>query len=58
MEAGFSPEIARRLERKGHEVKVVGRWSFGSAKVIVRDPMTGAWMAGADPRREAHAVGW
>lgn len=58
MEAGFSPEIARRLERKGHEVKVVDRWSFGSAKVIVRDPMTGAWMAGADPRREAHAVGW
>ncbi|HEV8341609.1 MAG TPA: gamma-glutamyltransferase [Candidatus Binatia bacterium] len=57
MEAGFSPDIIRRLERKGHRVKTVGPWSFGSAKVILRDPVTGAWMAGADPRREAYAIG-
>jgi len=58
MEAGFDPGIAQGLEKKGHKVKVVGRWSFGSAKVIVKDPLTDAWMAGADPRREAQAVGW
>ena len=58
MEAGFAPEVARELQKRGHKIKIVDRWSFGSAKVIVRDRITGAWMAGADPRREAHAVGW
>jgi gamma-glutamyltranspeptidase/glutathione hydrolase len=58
MEAGFAPEIAHGLQKRGHKIKIVERWSFGSAKVIVRDPITGAWMAGADPRREAHALGW
>jgi gamma-glutamyltranspeptidase len=37
---------------------VVDRWSFGSAKLIVRDRDTGTWMGGADPRREAYAIGW
>jgi gamma-glutamyltranspeptidase/glutathione hydrolase len=58
MEAGFSPEIGHELQKRGHKIKIVERWSFGSAKAILRDPTTGAWMAGADPRREAHAVGW
>jgi hypothetical protein len=26
--------------------------------VIVKDHNTGTWMAGADPRREAYALGW
>jgi hypothetical protein len=26
--------------------------------VIVRDRETGTWMAGADPRREAYALGY
>jgi len=26
--------------------------------VIVKDDSTGTWMAGADPRREAYALGW
>jgi gamma-glutamyltranspeptidase / glutathione hydrolase len=58
METGFAPEIVHGLQKRGHKIKIVERWSFGSAKVIVRDPITGAWMAGADPRREAHALGW
>jgi gamma-glutamyltranspeptidase / glutathione hydrolase len=56
MEEGFDAFIVEALRRKGHKVSVVDRWSFGSAKVIVFDRETGAWMAGADPRREAYAL--
>lgn len=58
MEEGFSPEIIKGLEEKGHKVKVVGRWSFGASQVIARDPVTGAWLGAADPRREGYAIGW
>lgn len=58
MEEGFEPGVPRALEKKGHTVRLVERWSFGSAKAIVKDPQSGAWMAGADPRREAYAIGW
>ncbi len=57
-EEGFAPHLLSRLKEKGHNVKVVERWSFGSAKVIAGDPVTGTWIAGADPRREAYALGW
>jgi gamma-glutamyltranspeptidase/glutathione hydrolase len=58
MEDGFSPDVVAALRDRGHKISVVDRWSFGSAKVIVRDAATGTWMAGADPRREAYALGW
>jgi len=58
MEAGFDPQIINDLRMHGHKVSLVDRWSFGSAKVIVKDDTTGTWMAGADPRREAYALGW
>jgi gamma-glutamyltranspeptidase / glutathione hydrolase len=57
MEEGLDPAVVEALRRKGHKVSVVDRWSFGSAKVIARDRDTGTWMAGADPRREAYALG-
>ena len=56
MEEGFDADVIDALRRKGHRVSVVDRWSFGSAKVIVKDRETGTWMAGADPRREAYAL--
>ena len=58
MEEGFNPDVVEALRGKGHKITVVDRWSFGSAKVVVRDLATGTWMAGADPRREAYALGW
>jgi len=58
MEEGFDGAVIDALRQKGHKVSVVERWSFGSAKVIVRDRETGTWMAGADPRREAYALGY
>ncbi len=58
MEEGFAPEVIEGLKKRGHKVRVVERWSFGSAKVIIHDPKTGTWIAGADPRREGYAIGW
>jgi gamma-glutamyltranspeptidase/glutathione hydrolase len=50
------PEALRMEE--GHQVSVVDRWSFGSAKVIVRDRENGCWLGGADPRRVGYALGY
>ncbi len=58
LEEGFSPEVISALKEKGHKIEVVGRWSFGASQVIVRDPVAGTWMGGADPRREGYAIGW
>ncbi len=58
MEEGFPSAVMKGLEERGHKVKVVGRWSFGASQVIARDPVTGAWMGAADPRREGYAIGW
>jgi gamma-glutamyltranspeptidase/glutathione hydrolase len=58
MEAGFDRRVIEDLRMRGHKVSVVDRWSFGSAKLIIRDGDTGTWMAGADPRREGYALGW
>jgi gamma-glutamyltranspeptidase/glutathione hydrolase len=58
MEEGFDTGTLETLRQKGHQVSVTDRWSFGSAKVIVRDPENGCWLAGADPRRVAYALGY
>lgn len=58
MEEGFAPEVIGGLRKLGHPVSIVERWAFGSAKIIVRDPESGCWMAGADPRRVAYALGY
>lgn len=58
MEEGFDSATIEGLRGKGHKVSIVDRWSFGSAKVIVRDRESGCWLAGADPRRVAYALGY
>lgn len=58
VEEGYDQATLDGLRRKGHKVSVVDRWSFGSAKVIVRDRGNGCWLGGADPRRVAYALGY
>ena len=58
MEEGFDQGTLDGLRKKGHKVSVVDRWSFGSAKIIVRDRENGCWLGGADPRRVAYALGY
>lgn len=58
LEEGYDQATVEALRNKGHKVSVVDRWSFGSAKVIVRDRENGCWLGGADPRRVAYALGY
>ena len=58
MEEGFDQATLDGLRKKGHKVSLVERWSFGSAKVIVRDRENGCWLGGADPRRVGYALGY
>jgi gamma-glutamyltranspeptidase/glutathione hydrolase len=58
MEEGYDPTTLDGLRKQGHKVNVVERWSYGSAKVIVRDRENGCWLGGADPRRVAYALGY
>ena len=58
MEEGFDQSTLDALRKKGHKVTVVDRWSFGSAKIIVRDRENGCWLGGADPRRLAYALAY
>ena len=58
MENRFHEATARSLEALGHEVELIDAWALGSMQGILRDFATGAWLAGADPRRVAYAVGY
>lgn len=58
VEGRMPAEVIPELERRGHQVQVGPNWSIGSNKGILRHPETGVWMAGAQPSRDAYAVGW
>ncbi|HEX6174248.1 MAG TPA: gamma-glutamyltransferase, partial [Candidatus Binatia bacterium] len=47
MEEGFDTQTLDDLRARGHKVSMVDRWSFGSAKIIVRDHENGCWLGGA-----------
>ncbi len=57
-EARIPDETREALARRGHEVHVIDDWSWivGGGQGIVRDPESGALMAGADPRRDGYAL--
>ncbi|PYM55101.1 MAG: hypothetical protein DMD77_21020 [Candidatus Rokuibacteriota bacterium] len=53
------PEATRQgLQKRGHTVNVLDDWSWvvGGGQGIMRDPESGALMAGADPRRDGYAL--
>jgi len=53
------PEATRQgLQKRGHAVNVLDDWSWvvGGGQGIMRDPESGALMAGADPRRDGYAL--
>ena len=51
-------DVVGTLETLGYTVELAPGYAFGSMQGITLDPVTGALMAGADPRRVAYAVGW
>lgn len=59
LEEGFDREVADALERLGHRVvREQPPIGFGGGQVIWRDPETGVYIAGSDPRKDGQAVGY
>jgi gamma-glutamyltranspeptidase len=52
-------ETRAGLAERGHAVedRPAGDWRFGGVCAVVAGP-DGTRLAGADPRRGAHAIGW
>jgi gamma-glutamyltranspeptidase/glutathione hydrolase len=59
LEGRIDEGTAAELSRRGHDVKVLNDWSpvMGALCAIVVDREAGVLKAGADPRRDAYAVG-
>ena len=59
LEGRFPPETIAELKAKGHKVDVLPDWHqiMGSSQVIMLDFDHGILMGGADPRRQAYAIG-
>jgi gamma-glutamyltranspeptidase/glutathione hydrolase len=57
-EARIPAATRMALTERGHNVNVIDEWSWivGGGQGIVRDPESGALMAGADPRRDGYAL--
>ena len=57
-EARIPAATRAALTERGHNVNVIDEWSWivGGGQGIVRDPESGALMAGADPRRDGYAL--
>lgn len=58
VEEGIPDEVTAELQRRGHDVERWPRWSWsaGGVCVAIRDPHTGVFAGGADPRRESYVA--
>ena len=59
LEGRISREVGRELSRRGHKIQYLDDWSpgTGAMSAIVLDHESGTLTAGADPRRDAYAIG-
>jgi len=60
IEDRLAARVAEALKAKGHQVHPWPDWTWlaGAVCAIVIDDGTGVLTGGADPRREAYAIGW
>ena len=59
LEGRFEAETRAGLEARGHTLEILPDWGGpGSEQMIVRDPQTGVWRGGTDPRRDGLALAW
>ncbi|HET8631658.1 MAG TPA: gamma-glutamyltransferase [Thermomicrobiales bacterium] len=58
VENRITTETVAELTRRGHEVQLLEPWTpfFGGGQGLLIDPDTGAFSAGADPRRDGYAL--
>jgi gamma-glutamyltranspeptidase / glutathione hydrolase len=58
LESRIDADVIDDLERRGHDVRVVGPYGAGGAAFLIkRDPATGVLEGGSDPRSEGLALG-
>jgi gamma-glutamyltranspeptidase / glutathione hydrolase len=57
-EARIPESVRAGLAERGHQVNTLDEWSWvvGGGQGLMRDPDSGALMAGADPRRDGYAL--
>ncbi|MGH7279289.1 MAG: gamma-glutamyltransferase family protein, partial [Candidatus Rokuibacteriota bacterium] len=57
-ESRLAVETREALSRRGHDINPIDEWSWivGGGQGIVRDPESGVFSAGADPRRDGYAL--
>lgn len=59
LEGRFPDHVVADLQRRGQPVRMIGAWEATSSEVMIQvDPATGALAGGADPRRDAYAIGY
>ena len=57
LENRFPSDAKEGLDRKGHELQIVGDWGGpGSAQMIKVHPESGALIGGSDPRTDGYAI--
>ncbi len=60
MEDRYPSSLRIDLEQRGHDINLVESWSMsvGGGQAIARDPDSGVFFGGADPRRDGVAIGF
>lgn len=60
VEGRFPAEVREELARRGHAVQAMDDWTMfvGGGHGLMIDPDSGAFMAGADPRRDGYALAY
>ncbi len=60
VEEGIDKAVSEELAALGHKVEPWARYpaAGGAVCAVMRDPKSGLFHAGADPRRECYAVAW
>ena len=60
IESRVASPVLADLEQRGHQIRLLDPWSpvVGGGQGIMIDPESGAFCAGADPRRDGYAIGW
>ncbi len=56
-ESGVDSSVTRELAAMGHRI-VSERGSYGGYQAIMRDPASGVYLAGSDPRKDGLAIGY
>jgi gamma-glutamyltranspeptidase / glutathione hydrolase len=60
MEDRIPAAVRDELSRRGHEITLLGplHYSVGGGHGTLRDPESGVFQGGADPRRDGYALAW